>query len=113
MGFESSTLRGGMVGVDRTPGMPGAQAASHPHERKGPAMVRARFWVREIAKYGNTDNVKVTLAPVTRSTSDNVEWSKYTPSGEITLQVTAEGAQRWFEERLGKDVAITFDDVEE
>jgi hypothetical protein len=29
------------------------------------------------------------------------------------MYVTQEGAQDWFEERLGKDIAITFDDVEE
>lgn len=75
-------------------------------------MVRARFWVREITAYGNADNIKVSLSPKTRSgEGDNVDWSKYTPSGEITLSITTEGAQEWFRDRLGKDVAITFEDV--
>ena len=75
--------------------------------------IKARFWVREVTKYGNADNVKVSLSPVTRSTPDNVQWSKYTPSGEVILHVTDEGAKQWFDQRLGKDVAITFDDPAE
>lgn len=75
--------------------------------------VKARFWIREFTKFGNTDNVKVILSPVTRQLGvDNIDWSKYTPSGEIMLSITTVGAQQWFEERIGKDVAITFDDVE-
>jgi len=76
--------------------------------------VNARFWVREFTRFGNTDNVQVKLSPKTRSgKDDNVDWSKYTPSGEITMSLTTEGAQQWFEERIGKDVAITFADVED
>lgn len=75
--------------------------------------VKARFWVREITKYGNAANTRVVLAPVTRQSPDNIEWSQYTPSGEIWLSVTTKGAQEWFEERVGKDVAITFDDPED
>lgn len=75
--------------------------------------VKARFWIREITKFGNAGNNKVVLSPVTRNTEDNVQWSKYTPSGEITLFITTEGAQQWFEDRIGKDVAITFEDPAE
>lgn len=76
-------------------------------------MVHARFWVREFTKFGNTDNVTVKLSPRTRSGSpDNIDWSQYTPSGEITMSLTTLGAQEWFEQRLGQDIAITFDDVE-
>jgi hypothetical protein len=79
--------------------------------------VNARFWVREFIRYGNTDNIRVVLAPVVRAkpmpgAEDNVDWSKYTPSGEISLNITTEGAQAWFEERVGKDIAITFADPE-
>lgn len=76
--------------------------------------VKARFWVRELTKHGNTSQITAVLAPVTRKQGhDNVDWSQYTPSGEIRLAVTTAGAQRWFEDRLGKDIAITFDDVED
>lgn len=79
--------------------------------------VKARFWVREVTKFGNTDHMSVTLHPVIRSVGqpgdgENTDWSKFTPSGEIKLNLSAIGAQQWFEDRLGKDVAITFDDVE-
>lgn len=74
--------------------------------------VRARFWVREITKHGNVEQTTAILAPVTRKQGeDNVDWSRYTPSGEIRMSITSEGARDWFEQRLGKDVAITFDDV--
>lgn len=76
--------------------------------------VNARFWVRELTEFGNADNIKVTLAPVLRNGGDgNVDWAKFTPSGEITLFVSAEGAQEYFRSRVGKDIAITFSDPED
>lgn len=80
--------------------------------------VKARFWISELTKHGNTDNMTVLMKPVVRSTGQagdgqNTDWSKYTPSGEIRLSVTAQGAQEWFEARLGKDIAITLEDVED
>lgn len=82
--------------------------------------VHARFWVQKTTRQaisgGNTQLI-VELQPVIRAhglpgAEGNVDWSKYTPSGNILMTITAEGAQDWFEERLGKDVAITFGDVE-
>lgn len=73
--------------------------------------VKARFYVKELTQRANgANNLEVVLAAVTRDTSDNVDWAKYTPSGEIKLYVTAEGAQEFFLSRLGEDVAITFED---
>lgn len=82
--------------------------------------VAARFWVQSIkrtAAAGAGVSREITLAPVIRSDggktdSDNVSWSKYTPSGEIRLVVTADAAGEWFEERLSKDIAISFSDPE-
>ena len=75
--------------------------------------VNARFYVKELTKSAaGAGNLQVTLAAVTRSTPDNVDWSKFTPSGEIRLFVTQEGAQEFFERRLGQDIAITFADPE-
>jgi len=88
--------------------------------------VKARFWVQKIEKVvsgsaapGQVPNLNmwVSLAPVVRSTGQpgdgqNKDWSKYTPAGEVRMCLTAEGAQKWFEDRIGKDVSITFDDVE-
>lgn len=80
--------------------------------------VNARFWVQKVTKQTvNTSALQreVTLQPVIRPSGvpgaeGNVDWAKYTPSGEIRLVITADAAGEWFEDRLGKDVAITFDD---
>jgi hypothetical protein len=82
--------------------------------------VAARFWVQKITKQaaaGDAVTRIVELAPVIRPSQlpggdGNVEWSKYTPSGSISIAVTAEPAGAWFEERLGKDIAISFSDPE-
>jgi hypothetical protein len=80
--------------------------------------VKARFWVQKCTRQavsGGAIARTVELAPVVRATplpgSDgNTDWSKYTPSGRIEMNITAEGAGEWFEERVGKDIAISFDD---
>jgi hypothetical protein len=83
--------------------------------------VKARFWVQKITRQAvSKNNVQriVELAPVIRGAGhpdggdkDNLDWSKYTPSGNITLTVSADGAGEWFESMLGEDVAITFEAV--
>lgn len=76
--------------------------------------VAARFWVTEVTKKcGSGDEViyVVTMKPVVSPLQGNDDWSKYTPSGTIELTVTNEAAGRWFEDRLRKNLAITFDDV--
>ncbi len=83
--------------------------------------VNARFWVQSVKKTavsGGDVAREVTLAPVVRAgglpgAEGNVNWSKYTPSGEIRLVVTSGPAGEWFEDHLAKDVAITFSDVED
>lgn len=83
--------------------------------------VKARFWVQSIKKTtvaGGSFAREVFLQPVVRSSGmpgaeGNVDWSKYTPSGEMRLVVTADGAGQWFEDQLGKDVAIIFDAVKD
>lgn len=74
--------------------------------------VKAKFYVSQIVKSVNPF-VAITLLPVTRKDGDNIDWSKFTPSGRVELNVSTEtGAAQWFEDRIGKDVAITFDDVD-
>ncbi len=83
--------------------------------------VKARFWVQKVDKQvvsGGAIQRTVHLQAVVRASGlpgadGNVEWSKYTPSGNLTMTVSQDGAGEWFEERLSKDVAITFDDVDE
>ena len=84
-------------------------------------IVRARFWVQSVTKKAAAKGqftTSVELAPVIRSTGQpgdgqNVDWSKFTPSGKIELTVSAEGAQGWFEDRIGEDIAITFADPDD
>ncbi len=82
--------------------------------------IHARFWVQKVTKQaasqGNVTRI-VELAPVIRPTplddgKGNVDWAKYTPSGSITLTITADAAGEAFDAALGKDVEITFDIVE-
>lgn len=71
--------------------------------------VQARFYVNQITK-NNTEYVAVQLLPVTRDKS-NAGWSKWTPSGKIEMSVHQDtGASQWFEEHMGKDLAITFEE---
>lgn len=74
--------------------------------------VKARFYVSQVTRFANAQNINVVLHPVTRKTEDNVDWSKFTPSGKIELSVTNESTAEWFEKHLGKDVAISFEAVE-
>lgn len=78
--------------------------------------VQARFWVQSVKKTasaGQGITREVILQPVVSPTQGNDNWSKYTPSGEIRLVVTADGAGEWFEDHLMKNLAIVFDDVPE
>lgn len=79
--------------------------------------IHARFWVQKVTlqavSQGNVQRL-VELAPVIRPTptddgKGNIDWSKYTPSGSITLSVTSESAGAAFQDAIGKDVAITFE----
>lgn len=80
--------------------------------------VAARFWVQSVKKTAASNNEvsrEVILAPVIRQGAGgdgNVQWSKYTPSGEIRMVVTNDDAGEWFDGRIGKDVAISFSDPE-
>jgi hypothetical protein len=80
--------------------------------------VQARFYVSKIEKTPS-DYIGVTLLPVVRAhglpgAEGNIDWSKYTPSGNFQMNVsTSTGAAKWFEDHIGKDVAITFEDVAE
>lgn len=79
--------------------------------------VNALFYVSAVNKTARGVH-EITLHPVTRSSSKtsgeyepdgNKDWSKYTPAGQITLSVYSDlPAAKWFEERLGQDVPLTF-----
>lgn len=71
--------------------------------------VQARFYVSAVTKRVG-GSLEVTMHPSTRGEC-NKEWAHYSPSGEFKLNVHPESAAaRWFEERLGFDLALTFED---
>lgn len=81
-------------------------------------MITARFWVAQVTKHGFPNGTRgwadpapagqVVLSPVVGK--ENEPWASATPSGKIELTVRG-SALPFFEERLGKALAITFDDV--
>lgn len=81
--------------------------------------VQARFYVASITKrpmgrmggYAAPAPIgEVVLHP--SGGKDNEQWASATPAGKIEMTVRTEAID-WFEERLGVDIAITFDDVPE
>lgn len=65
-------------------------------------MISARFQVYAITHTGT--HADVVLRP--GASTANVAWSKYTPSGEIRMSLTAPSAISFFVERIGKEVDI-------
>jgi hypothetical protein len=81
--------------------------------------VNARFYVARTTRYANGQSRpgfadpapmgEVILLPVVRGDA-NKEWASATPSGEMKMVIHG-SAMTWFEQRLGAELAITFDDV--
>lgn len=68
-----------------------------------------KFWIRDVkitvvAK--GQRQAEVVMVPVTRKTEDNIEWSRYTPTGEMRFTVTQESAIVWFLLHQGEDVDL-------
>ena len=68
-----------------------------------------KFWIRDVkitvvAKGQRT--AEVTMVPVTRKTEDNIQWSRYTPTGEFRFNVTRDEAIVWFLKHQGEDVDL-------
>jgi hypothetical protein len=72
--------------------------------------VEARFFVSNV---GHAANGVGTISLQASTKGDYKSWSKFTPSGTVSLTCLNEAATAWFFARLGKDVAITFDDAPE
>lgn len=72
--------------------------------------VQAKFYVASITKHaGSGDYAEITLRVVTRGGA-NADWAAATPSGEIKMTVSNPPAITWFEDRLGKELALGFED---
>lgn len=55
-------------------------------------MIRAKFNVAEITKFGNGGGAKVILNPVMGNSEENKQFWEYTPSGKIELHITNQKA---------------------
>jgi len=72
--------------------------------------VQARFYVRDITRHAyNPAQVEVVLSAVSRGT-ENKTWASATPVGELKMSINNPAAAQWFADRLGQDVAMTFED---
>lgn len=73
--------------------------------------VVARMYVSTTQRFAyNPESVTVELQAVSRG-EENKAWATATPSGSVKLSINNGPAGKWFEERLGKDVLITFEDA--
>lgn len=73
--------------------------------------VRARMYVRQVARNAG-DTSTVALDAVSRG-KENAEWSKFTPSGSVSLTLTREAsaAFEYFNDRVGKEIFVDFSDA--
>lgn len=77
--------------------------------------VRAKFYVAAITKQAySPEGAKVTLRATKRKEGDNKGFWDATPNGTLEMDLSAKGgaAAKWFEERLGQDVYLTFEEAE-
>ena len=58
---------------------------------------------------GGATQGSVKLSVVCRG-PENKKWAQATPTGELTMYVNQPEAFEWFKERLGKELALTFED---
>lgn len=70
--------------------------------------VQARFFVQSITKNA-MDQLQVTMRASGRG-GENKSWAQYTPSGTLEMLVNNPDAAKWFEDHLGKDVALYFEE---
>lgn len=72
--------------------------------------VQARFFVQSITRHAHNPGAgQVKLAAASRG-PENKTWATATPAGVIDMTISNPDAMAWFNDRLGKDVAITFED---
>lgn len=74
--------------------------------------VQARFFVAEVTRLASFPGCRLLMRVVSRGGA-NSDWASATPSGEITMNITNVAAADWFAERVGKEIAISFDEAPE
>lgn len=74
--------------------------------------VIARFFISQADVFAQSDGTigaNVTLKACQRSDEDNVSWTKWTPSGELTMCVMNPSAAAFFRDNVSKDCTVTID----
>lgn len=77
--------------------------------------VSARFYVQEVKQMAYAAGAKPSGSVILQASlkpEANKAWAQATPSGRMEMTLRGE-ILGWFTERLGKDIAITLDDVPE
>ena len=75
--------------------------------------VLARFYVSEVTRRSyDPQAASVTLQAVARG-PENKEWASATPTGQITLTIKNSPAAEFFIARLGKDVTVRFEPLDD
>jgi hypothetical protein len=69
--------------------------------------VQARFFIQSITRNAASNHVQVVMAASGRG-PENKTWAQYTPMGKLEMSVNNPEAAKWFEEHLGQDVALVF-----
>lgn len=73
--------------------------------------VVAKFYIAELKRASfDPEQLTVVMQAVTRG-EENKEWSKYTPSGNITMVVKNEAVKAEWNERLGQEFLVTFEPI--
>jgi hypothetical protein len=70
--------------------------------------VVARFYVATVSRHAGGSNGEVIMRPVSRG-PENKKWASATPSGEFKMSISNPDALAFFDNALGKDVAITIE----
>jgi len=72
--------------------------------------VRAKFMVSSVEMYSTpSDSGSVKLSATNTKEGDNVDWSKWTPSGSITMMITNPVAFQFFKDAMKDNKAIYVD----
>lgn len=74
--------------------------------------VVARFFITQANVSQQHDGqiaADVTLKACQRSDQDNVSWTKWTPSGELTMTVLNPNAAAFFRDNVGRDCTLTIE----
>ena len=72
--------------------------------------LKAKFKVGSTTDFGN-DNLEVKMTPVIGGSDENKSFSKYTPSGDLSLHITNPDALDFF--KAGKEYYLEFTETDE